>query len=68
MFCTYTRHRYQVIVYRTIGPLVLFLIVMCGTWSLASLLCDDINVCFFILSNNAFESVAWFDHFLIYYV
>ena len=66
MFCTYTRPRYQVSVYRTIGPLVLFLMVMCGTWPLASLLCNDINV--FIISNNTFESVAWFDHILIYSV
>ena len=31
MFCAYTRPRYQVSVYRTIGPLVQVLYVLCFT-------------------------------------
>ena len=53
MFCAYTRPRYQVSVYRTIGPLVFFIIQ--GYWSLSSPYRETdplVNACICILEIN----------------
>ena len=40
MFYAYTKRRYQVSVYRTIGPLVLFILVGFELWLLCQLICS----------------------------
>ena len=43
MFCAYTRTRYQVGVYRTIGPLVLCCLILAGNEDLHESL-DELNL------------------------